>query len=31
MTNTQGWWLIVEVGVIAAVALVTFLAGFRRP
>jgi hypothetical protein len=25
MTNAQAWWLIVEVGVIAVVALLTFL------
>jgi hypothetical protein len=25
MTETQGWWLVVEVGVIALIALITFL------
>jgi len=27
MTEAQGWWLIVEVGIIALVALLTFLMG----
>jgi len=30
MTETQSWWIIVEVGILALLALVTFLAGFRR-
>lgn len=29
MTNAQAWWLIVEVGIIALVALLTLL-GVRR-
>ena len=31
MTETQAWWLIVEVAVIALVALITLLVGYRRP
>jgi hypothetical protein len=30
MTDTQAWWIIAEVGVIALVALLTFLLA-RRP
>jgi len=29
MTDTQGWWLVVEVGVIALVAVLTFLLSRR--
>lgn len=32
MTDSQAWWLIVEVGILALVALLTFLMGYsRRP
>lgn len=33
MTETQGWWLVVEVGVIALITLISFLVGriYRRP
>jgi len=31
MTEAQGWWLIVEVGIIALVYVLTFLMGRMRP
>lgn len=31
MTETQGWFLVVEVGVIALIYLLTFLMGRPRP
>jgi hypothetical protein len=31
MTEVQGWFLVVEVGIIALVYLLTFLSGARRP
>jgi hypothetical protein len=31
MTETQGWWLVVEIGVIALVMLIGMLTGYRRP
>ena len=30
MTEAQGWWLVIEVGILALVALVTLLAGYYR-
>lgn len=31
MTETQGWFIVVEVGVIALIYLLTYLAGRNRP
>ena len=31
LTETQGWWLVVELGILALVALLTFIMGLRRP
>jgi hypothetical protein len=31
MTETQGWWIVVELGVIALVFLITLLAGGGLP
>jgi EamA domain-containing membrane protein RarD len=30
LTETQGWWLIAELGILTLIALVTFVAGRRR-
>lgn len=30
MTNAQAWWVVVELGVLALVALLGLLAGIRR-
>jgi hypothetical protein len=30
MTESQGWFLVIEVGVLALIALMTFLMGYNR-
>lgn len=31
MTETQGWFIVVELGIVALIFLLTFLMGQRRP
>jgi hypothetical protein len=31
MTEAQGWWIVVEVGIIALVYVLTFVMGRMRP